>query len=223
VSKLYSPAASVDSLILIGGRGRLGQAILTQEAGNSLTQLFATSREGFESPSGVNVQMLDLTDPVSIDSFCSALVEACSDATARVVVAASGFVSQESANNSSKLFDNLSATYVGVVALVQGLLRSRLDLASISFVLAYGAISLDGRRSSAAHVASKAAVASYAVALDRYLQTDSPAINLIYPSTFKKKADSAGIDVDELAYGILERSRRVPRRGVLEWVIPPVQ
>jgi NAD(P)-dependent dehydrogenase (short-subunit alcohol dehydrogenase family) len=162
---------------------------------------------------------LDLTDPRSIEACADAIAEFAGTDDLIVVFCASGFLPRSRFGDPSATIEAVTATFGGNVALTGALLQRDVRLLSLTYVISVGAITLDPSKSSAAHVASKAAIRSFAHALDLQLDDDGPRITVVAPSTFAKPGRE-GVEPDLLAKGMLDRATvRGPRRGLAEWVV----
>lgn len=207
------------ALVLIGGRGQLGMSIGRQylESGGRVIATSRTPESGMLV--GLDTRQLDLTSTSSIKRFVSGITEDLGDSELIIITVASGFVGQSSCKDIKAVKQALSVTFTGSVTLLTALLCSKLNIKSVSIICSYGVHALKAERSSAAHIAAKAGLAAFGVALDRSLNVKGPAINLIFPSTLKKSKRD-GVDVDWLAAGILDRAMTDrPSRGVVEWTL----
>lgn len=206
--------------IILGASGGLGRAVCERLAGERYAlalagrslQRLEQVRLSLANSIGPELKaesyQVDLEDPTSIASFASTLGRKHPDASVLVNCAAGFFKGQFSEIDYDALAKLIDSNYRGVVLLIRALLpllqrNTPADIVNITSVSA--STTLDASRSSSAHIATKAALHSFDVALGREVAGLGVRITTVAPDTFAKEGREglALADVAEVIFRII--------------------
>jgi len=147
------------------------------------------------------VKAVDLTLPSSLEVYIRQLGDLRMPLRAFITTAAGFYKGAFKDQSAESVHELVASNYVGVVALVSGLIRlldvaRPLDIINVTSLSA--ATNLDPGRSSALHIASKAALQVFDAVVGRELSTEGIRVTSLAPGTFARSGRS-GISEQTLA------------------------